>query len=132
MSRNLVILIGNLGGDVEVKTFDDGNKIGTFSLATSESYKNKQGEKITNTEWHRCVVRFTKQVETMEKYLSKGDKISITGSLKTRSYEDKDGKKVFMTEIMVKDFTFEGKAGEKTATTAAAGNTEEQPDDLPF
>ena len=95
---NRVTLIGNIGKDPEVKTFDWG-KVAKFSLATTESYKNKQGEKITETEWHNIVFK-GKVVDVVEKYTHKGDKICVEGKIKTRSYTDKEGATHWATEII--------------------------------
>ena len=102
---NKVMLIGHLGDEVKMHYFEGGNAIGRFSIATNETYTNKQtGEKITNTEWHTIIVR-NKLAEICEKYLSKGDKIYCEGRLKTRQWEQ-DGQKRYSTEIHVVDMTF--------------------------
>ncbi len=102
---NKVILIGNVGRDVEVRHFDNNNMIARFPLATSEVYKNQAGEKIEKTEWHNIVAR-NQLAEIFQKYLRKGDKIYIEGKIKTREYTDKDGIKKYFTEIHVQQFTF--------------------------
>lgn len=103
---NQIILKGNTGQDPEVKVFDWG-KVAKFSLATSEGYTNKQGEKVTETDWHNIVFR-GKQAETIEKYVKKGDQLLITGKVKYRSYEDKEGRTVYITEIIGERFEFCG------------------------
>lgn len=95
---NKVILVGNVGNDPEVRNFDNGGMVAKISLATSESYKNRNGEKITETEWH-TITFFVKLAEIVEKYVKKGDKLYIEGSIRYRSYENKEGKKVYFTEI---------------------------------
>ena len=104
-SVNRVILVGNLGSAPEIKTFENGNSMASFSLATSDRYKNAQGEMIQETEWHKIVL-FGKKVELAEKYLDKGSKIYIEGKLKTRSWVDQDGNQRYATEISVDQMTF--------------------------
>ena len=89
---NKVILLGNLGKDPEVRRLDDGRGVANFSLATSETYKNKAGEKVTNTEWHN-VVLWSPLADIAESYLKKGSQVYIEGKISNRSYEDKDGVK---------------------------------------
>ena len=100
--RNKVQLIGNLGADPEIKNTASGRKLALFSLATSESYRNASGEKITETQWHRAVA-WGKTAEIAEKYLFKGSEVVIEGKLVNRSYIDKDGNKRFSTEIQVSE-----------------------------
>ena len=103
---NKVMLIGHLGDVVKMHYFDDKNCVGRFSLATNETYTNKQtNEKVTNTEWHNIVVR-NKAAEICEKYLKKGDKVYIEGRLKTRKWQDDKGNDRYSTEIQCVDFTF--------------------------
>ena len=103
---NKVMLIGHLGDVVKMHYFDDKNCVGRFSLATNETYTNKQtNEKVTNTEWHNIVVR-NKGAEICEKYLKKGDKVYIEGRLKTRKWQDDKGNDRYSTEIQCVDFTF--------------------------
>ncbi len=96
---NKVMLIGNLGRDPEVRYFDSGIAKAQFPIATSETYKDKSGEKVTQTEWHN-VVAWRGLAEVVEKYVKKGDKIYIEGKIRTRSYDDKDGVKKYVTEIV--------------------------------
>lgn len=100
--RNRVQLIGRVGNDPEVKSFDGGKKLATVSIATSESYKNEKGERVEQTEWHR-VVAWGKTAEIIEQFVTKGREIAIDGKLTQRSYDDKDGTKRFMTEIVVNE-----------------------------
>jgi len=95
---NKVLLIGNTGNDPDTRYLDNGNAVGSFSLATSESYTNKQGEKVQQTEWHKIVV-WGKTAEIAEKYVKKGMKLAIEGKIKYRNYENKEGQKVYVTEI---------------------------------
>jgi len=103
---NRVILIGNLGKDPDVMTFDNGVKKATFSLATSESYKNREGNRVDQTEWHNIVL-WRGLAEVAEKYVRKGNQIYIEGKLKTRSYEQ-DGIKKYITEIFADNMTMLG------------------------
>ncbi len=97
---NKVILIGNLGQEPEVKYMPNGNAVANISVATSESWKDKNtGERKEQTEWHR-VVFFGKQAEIAGLYLKKGSKVFVSGRIKTRSWEDKSGVKKYTTEIM--------------------------------
>lgn len=101
--RNSVQLIGNLGKDVLIKTFENGNKVARFSLATNEYYKNNKGEKVQETQWHN-IVAWGKTAEFMEKSLSKGSEVAIKGKLTHRSYNDKDGATKYLTEIVAQEF----------------------------
>ncbi|WP_456422037.1 single-stranded DNA-binding protein [Lutibacter sp.] len=105
--RNKVQLIGNLGNNPEIITLDSGKKLAKFSLATNESYKNTEGEKITNTDWHN-IIAWGKTAEIIEKYLDKGNEIAIEGKLTSRSYEDKDGNKKYITEVVVNELLMLG------------------------
>ncbi len=103
---NKVMLIGHTGDEVKMHYFEGGNCIGRFPLATNDSYVNKStNERVTTTEWHNIVVR-NKAAEICEKYLNKGDKIYIEGRLKTRKWQDEQGKDRYSTEIQCTDFTF--------------------------
>lgn len=95
---NKAILSGTLGKDPEVRTITSGKKVANFSLATNETRKDKNGEKVQETEWHNIVVWGT-AAEIAEKYLKKGSKALIEGKIKNKSYEDKDGNKKYITEI---------------------------------
>tara|TARA_Y100000385_G_scaffold136176_1_gene141479 strand:- start:18109 stop:18543 length:435 start_codon:yes stop_codon:yes gene_type:complete len=139
---NKVMLIGHLGDAVKMHYFDDKNCVGRFSLATNETYTNKQtNEKVTNTEWHNIVLR-NKAAEICEKYLSKGDKVYIEGRLKTRKWQDDKGMDRYSTEIQCIDFTFltpKNESAQPTSTTenntqteVKATTTQEQANDLPF
>ena len=97
--QNKVQLIGNLGKDPEVKNLTSGKIKANFSLATSENYKNSQGEKVTETQWHN-IVAWGKIAEIAENYLQKGNKVAIEGKLVHRVYDDKDGNKKYITEVV--------------------------------
>jgi len=103
--KNLIILIGNTGAEIDIKTFDDGNVIGRLSLATNETFTNAAGEKVTKTQWHTVIFR-NKQAEIIEKYVKKGDQLSVDGKVEYRKYTDSNGIERYTTEIIVRDFTF--------------------------
>ena len=107
---NKVILVGNLGADPEIKVIPNGVKVARLRLATSESYTNKEGERITNTEWHSVNV-WRGLADVAEKYLKKGDKVYVEGKLRTRSYE-KDGDTRYVTEIEGDNMTMLGSRNE--------------------
>lgn len=148
MSVNKVILVGNVGKDPEVRYLEGGASVANFSLATTEFYKNKSGEKVSQTEWHN-IVAWRHLAELSEKYITKGRQLYIEGRITTRSWEDKDGNKRYTTEIVAGSIQLLGRKGDETgngqATNASAGKSEspkvEQPDfseespeedDLPF
>ena len=128
---NKVILVGNLGKDPEVKYLDNGVAVANFSLATTESYKNKEGERVNQTEWHNIVL-WRGLAEVAEKWLKKGSNVYIEGKIKTRKWEDKEGNARYNTEILADNMTM---LGSKPASEAAPPATSEQQssaDDLPF
>ena len=96
--KNHVQLIGNVGQEPQITNLESGKKVARFSLATNEYYKNEQGEKVQNTEWH-TIVAWGKTAEIIEKYAGKGKEIGISGKLKSRSYEDNEGVKRYVTEV---------------------------------
>ena len=134
---NKVILIGNLGKDPEVKYLESGVAVANFSLATTESYKNKEGERVSQTEWHN-VVLWRGLAEVAEKWLKKGSSVYIEGKIRNRKWEDKDGNTRYTTEILADNMTMLGKkedsSAEKTETTPEQESIpqEEKGDDLPF
>jgi single-strand DNA-binding protein len=101
--RNSVRLVGNLGMDPEVKTFDTNKKLARVSIATNESYKNDKGEKVTETQWHNLVM-WGSQAKLAEELLKKGDEVAVEGKLSNKSYTDKEGNKRHVTEIVVNEF----------------------------
>jgi single-strand DNA-binding protein len=105
--RNKVQLIGNLGNDPEIITLDSGKKLAKFSVATNETYKNKDGEKITDTQWHN-VIAWGKTADIIETYVSKGKEVAIEGKLTSRSYETKEGEKRYITEIVCSEILMLG------------------------
>ena len=106
--RNKVQLIGNVGNDPEIKSFDGGKKVANFTIATNESYKNEKGEKVEQTEWHK-VSAWGKTAEIIEKYVTKGKEVAIEGKLTHRSYDDKNGEKRYITEVVVSELLMLGK-----------------------
>ena len=104
MSLNKVTLIGSVGKEPDIRKTQDGKLIASFSLATSESWKDKSsGERKQNTEWHKIVI-FGQLAEIVERYVKKGSKLYLEGSLKTREWSDKDGAKKYTTEIVLQGF----------------------------
>jgi len=101
--RNSVQLVGNLGKDVEIKEFDSGSVMVSFTLATNEYYKNSKGEKVQETQWHK-VVAWGKLGELMHKYLAKGSEVLVKGRLVSRTYNDKEGNTRYVTEVIANDF----------------------------
>lgn len=134
---NKVILVGNLGKDPEVRHLDNGRAVANFSLATSETFKNKQGERVTNTEWHN-VVLWTPLAEIAERFLKKGNQVYIEGKLTTRSWDDQEGNKRYTTEVVGRELTLLGgrPEGDNSNTPASQSPVssipEDDSDDLPF
>ena len=135
---NKVILVGNLGKDPEVRYLDSGVAVANFSLATTENYKNKQGEKVSQTEWHNIVL-WRGLAEIAEKWLKKGSSVYIEGKIRTNKWEDKEGNARYNTEILADNMTMLGnrintdisdKNDSKTAPNIKSVNDEN--DDLPF
>ncbi|RYC50865.1 single-stranded DNA-binding protein [Flagellimonas olearia] len=106
--RNKVQLIGNLGNDPEIITMENGSKLAKFAVATNESYKNGDGEKVTDTQWHN-IVAWGKMAEIAENYLVKGKEVIIEGKLMSRAYETKEGEKRYITEIKCNELLMLGK-----------------------
>jgi len=139
MGINKVILIGNVGKDPEVRHLDSGVAVSTFPLATSETYRNKEGQKVTNTEWHNIVV-WRGLAEVAEKYVKKGNPLYIEGKIRTRSWDDKDGVKRYTTEIIAdnmqmlgsKQSNEESSSAPEKAESVDVENMPNEEDDLPF
>ena len=106
--KNTVQLIGNVGNDPEIKSFDGGKKVATITIATNDSYKNDKGEKVEQTEWHK-VVAWGKTADIIEKYVTKGLQIAVEGKLTHRSYDDKNGEKRYITEVVANEVLLLGK-----------------------
>jgi single-strand DNA-binding protein len=137
---NKVIILGRIGQEPEIKTLDSGDKVANMSVATSESYTNKQGQKVENTEWHNIEI-WGKLAGIVEQYLHKGDQVYIEGKLKTESWENQAGEKRYKTKIRGLSLQMLGsKQGQPETTPAptqqpqqqAPQTTEEESDDLPF
>jgi single-strand DNA-binding protein len=123
-SVNKVIIIGNLGKDPEIRSFANGGRVASFSVATSESWKDKaSGEKKERTEWHRISVLNDNLVGIVEKYIKKGSKVYIEGQLETRKWTDKDGAEKYTTEIVLRPFK-----GEITMLDSKGGHTSHEVD----
>ena len=141
MSVNRVMLIGNLGKDPEVRFTPSGRAVARFPLATSEVWNDQEGQRQERTEWHNVVV-WGKQAESCGQYLAKGRQVYVEGSIRTRQYDDKDGNRRYITEIIAQRVQFLGGGGRGAeATRGAAAPTEEAPagapgaaedDDIPF
>jgi len=106
--KNKVQLIGNLGQDPEIVNMENGNKLAKFSIATSDSYKNAQGEKVEDTQWHN-IVAWGKLAEIVENFLVKGKQVAVEGKLTHRSYETKEGEKRYITEVRCNELLMLGK-----------------------
>lgn len=128
---NKVILVGNTGKEFEFRTFESGKKVANTTLATSEKFKDKNGEMQEVTEWHNLVF-YGPIVDVLEKWGKKGMQLYVEGKLKTRSYE-KDGDKRYITEIIVKETIFLGKKGSDSSENSnwSTGSNDDT-DDLPF
>jgi len=142
---NKVILVGNLGKDPEMRYVEGGAAVAKFPLATSETYKNKEGLRVDTTEWHN-IVMWRGLAEIAEKFLKKGSLIYVEGKIRTRAYDDKDGNKRYATEIIADNMTMLGRRGDESSQAPiqefqkqAQDNpvnvqspTEQTGDDLPF
>ncbi|MCB2203705.1 single-stranded DNA-binding protein [bacterium] len=138
---NKVMLIGNLGGDPELRYTESNIPVVSFSLATNESYKDQNGTLVERTEWHRCVA-WRKLAELFGEYLKKGSKVYVEGKLQTRSWDDKDGNKRYMTEVVVNDFMFLDSRGSGGGGNGGSGGpgpesspppaADQKDEDLPF
>ena len=106
--RNNVRLIGNMGDDPKVRKLDSGKTVANFSLATNEIYRDSKGEKQSETTWH-SLVAWGKQAEVIENYAKKGSELAIDGKLTNRSYEDKNGEKQYISEVVVNSVLLLGK-----------------------
>lgn len=141
MAVNKVILVGNVGADPEVKYIENGTPMCRFRLATNEVYRNKNGEKVTLTEWHNIIL-WRGLAEIAEKYVKKGTQLYLEGRIRTRSWDDSDGNKKYMTEIMGDNMQLLGRrpddSQDQTGTESTPKNNTEtndvpdEADDLPF
>jgi len=114
-SVNKAILIGNLGRDPEIKYTPSGQAVTNFSIATTERYKDKNGEQQERTTWHN-IVAWGRQAEIAKEYLAKGSPVYIEGRIDNRSYEDKDGNKRYISEIVVQRLQLLGRRGESSSS----------------
>ncbi|MGB2768948.1 MAG: single-stranded DNA-binding protein [Candidatus Zixiibacteriota bacterium] len=134
---NKVILIGNLGKDPELRYLPSGQAVTKFSLATGSRWKDKEGQWQDRTDWHN-IVAFGKTAEICNEYLKKGSQVYIEGRIQTRSYDDRDGNKKWITEIIAQTMQMLGRKGEaeeeipETAEEPQTGETKSEDDDLPF
>jgi len=130
---NKVILIGHLGADPELRYTPNGTPVANFRIATTERWINKQGERMESTEWHR-IVAWGKLGEFCGQYLNKGKQVYIEGRLRTRSWEDKDGKKQWTTEIIAQRLQLLGKLERPSTPPEELAAPEEVPteEDIPF
>ncbi|MEI9997218.1 MAG: single-stranded DNA-binding protein [Rhizomicrobium sp.] len=144
-SVNKVILVGNLGKDPETRRMQSGDPVVNLSIATSETWRDKSsGERKEKTEWHRVVIFNKNLAEVAEKYLRKGSKVYVEGSLQTRKWTDKDGQEKYSTEVVLQNFRGEltmldtrgegGSGGGRVGTSEApaAFQREEMDDEIPF
>lgn len=129
-SLNLVVLQGNVGKAPETRFTASGTAVGSFSLATSESYKDKGGEWQEKTDWHNIVV-WGKLAELVQEHVTKGSKILVKGSIHTRKWQDKDGNDRYSTEIKADQVNFLDKAG-KSADGGDSGGGYQGDDDIPY
>lgn len=132
---NKAILVGRLGKDPEVRHLDGNSVVANFSIATSESYKNKEGNRVESTEWHNIVL-WGRLAEIAEQYLKKGDAIYIEGRLQTRSWEDQQGVKKYTTEIVGSNLQMlggrnDGQSSGGGSTTSAQPQQAAQPQQQP-
>lgn len=141
---NKVTLVGHLGKDPEVRRFDNG-AVCNFSLATNESYKDKDGNRVDQTEWHNIAIWRSGLVDVAEKYLKKGSFLYVEGKLRTRSWDDQDGNKRYTTEVLIDNFKMLDKASGSSdknpppppsqndkPSEATAESEDNVGDDLPF
>lgn len=148
MSVNKAILIGNVGKDPEVRHLEGGTSVARFTLATSDSYKNKSGEIVKNTEWHN-IVAWRQLADIAEKFIRKGSQIYVEGKITNRQYDDKDGNKRYINEIVADNIRLLGRKEDSYSPSSGAGavrtqtgpmavNLPDEPeqategDDLPF
>ena len=144
---NKVILVGNLGIEPEIRTLENGTKVARLRIATSESYTNREGMRVENTEWH-TVTMWRQLAEIAEKYLAKGKQVYIEGKLQTRQWKDKEGNDRYTTEVVADKMQMLGRVGDAPDQTQpmtanqprqeapqpaqTAGAPMEEDDDLPF
>lgn len=137
---NSILIIGNLGADPELRQTNAGTSVARFSVATTERYKNRDGDKVEETQWHTCIA-WQKLAEIVAEYAKKGDKVAVRGPMQYRSYEDKQGNTRNVAEIKVQDFQILSSKQGRTQTAPAekhekakspTDNQKQGDDDLPF
>ena len=145
-SVNKVILVGNLGKDPEVRTFQNGGSVCSFSVATSETWKDRNtGERREKTEWHNVSIFSEGLIKVAQQYLKKGSKVYLEGQLETRKWQDKEGKDRYTTEVVLRNFSsqmvmLDGRrdggsgdfGGGRDAVPASGGQSFELDDEIPF
>ena len=136
MTVNKVLLIGRLGADPEVRYTSDGTAVATFCIATTEKWNNQKGEKEERTDWHR-IVAWRRLGEICGEYLAKGKQVYIEGKLQTRSWDDKDGNKKWVTEVVASNMQMLGSPGGEQNKTRpdfedTSGPDKGMDDDIPF
>jgi len=130
---NQVTLMGNLGKDPEVRSTVSGNQVANFSIATTEKWTDKSGQRQEKTEWHNIVV-WGRMAETVGQYLKKGSAVLVVGKLQTRSWEGQDGNKRYATEVVASNIQFVGggRRESEPATNQSQANTAIDDSELPF
>ena len=136
---NKAIIVGNLAADPELRYTPSGAAVANFNIATTEKWKDKDGQSQERTEWHRIIL-WSRQAEIAKEYLHKGSSVYIEGRIQNRSYEDKDGVKKYISEIVGQRMQFLGGRGGGPSTNGAPsepppeppGNLDKEDDDLPF
>ena len=135
MSLNKVMLIGNLGADPEIRSFQNGGKVANLRIATSERWKDKTGEMQERTEWHTVAIFSDGLVNVVERYLRKGSKVFVEGKLQTRKWQDQSGNDRYSTEVVLQGFggtltMLDGQGGQ--AQPSGQGGHDDWDDDIPF
>ena len=139
MSLNKVMLIGNLGADPEIRSFQNGGKVANLRIATSERWKDKTGEMQERTEWHTVAIFSEGLVNVVERYLSKGSKVFVEGKLQTRKWQDQSGNDRYSTEVVIQGFggtltMLDGPSGQSQQgnRSPAPAPQDDLDDDIPF
>ncbi|MCK5821698.1 MAG: single-stranded DNA-binding protein [Bacteroidales bacterium] len=127
MSVNKAILLGNVGKDPEVRYLDGGLSVASFSLATTENYKNKAGEKVSQTEWHN-IVAWRHLADLADKYINKGQKLYVEGKITNRIWEDKEGNKRYTNEIVASSIVLLGRRADDNASSSSSSSQPAQQD----
>ena len=139
MSFNKVMLIGNLGADPEIRSFQNGGKVANLRIATSERWKDKTGEMQERTEWHTVAIFSEGLVNVVERYLSKGSKVFVEGKMQTRKWQDQSGNDRYSTEVVIQGFggtltMLDGPSGQSQQgnRSPAPAPQDDLDDDIPF